>query len=76
MNTLKTDDEYFTCYTVCEAFISRELTPGCVGADFFAHLGMLAGKASDGRQHFVWLKGDFSRDARNSARDPIPQDQE
>ena len=33
--------------TVCEAFISRELTPGCVGADFFAHLGMLGGKTPD-----------------------------
>ena len=47
--------------TVCEAFISRELTPGCVGADFFAHLGMLGGKTPDGRQQFVWLNGDFSR---------------
>ena len=44
-----------------ELFISRELTPGCVGADFFRHLGLLSGRAPDGEKHLVWINGDFSR---------------
>ena len=42
-------------------FISRELTIGCAGVDFFANLGMMAGRTPAGEQHLVWLNGDFSR---------------
>ena len=42
-------------------FISRELTIGCAGVDFFANLGMLAGRSPEGEQHLVWMNGDFSK---------------
>lgn len=46
------------------AFISRELTQGCSGVDFFANLGLLAGRAPDGRKHLLWLNGDFGKMAQ------------
>ena len=43
-------------------FVSKELSPGCAGVDFFACLQMLGGKSlATGRQHLVWLNGDFAR---------------
>lgn len=42
-------------------FISKELTLGCAGVDFFANLGMLAGESEAGVKHLVWLNGDFSK---------------
>jgi hypothetical protein len=48
--------------TKAPLWLSRELTPGCAGANFFDHLGLMAGPAGDGEpKHLVWLNGDFGR---------------
>ena len=48
--------------TKAPLWISRELTPGGAGANFFDHLGLMAGPAGDGEpKHLVWLNGDFGR---------------